>query len=125
MSRRRPASLLSRGRNLAWASPWLAAAWGGVLLLLGPVSPLLGPPDGLLTGSSHSFSYGCRPGSSSRSSSAGLPGFETGMTRVLDAPIGLRMFQVVTAGVVEDTLFIGYADTRLARLTRSGSEYRS
>ena len=38
---------------------------------------------------------------------AGLPGFETGMTRVLDAPIGLRMFQVVTAGVVEDTLFIG------------------
>lgn len=51
---------------------------------------------------------------------AGLPGFEPGMSRALEAPIGLRAFQVVTAGVVEDTLFIGYAYTRLARLTGSG-----
>lgn len=51
---------------------------------------------------------------------AGLPGFEPGMTRALEAPFGLRAFQVVTAGVVEDTLFIGYAYTRLAHLTGSG-----
>ena len=142
----------------------LAVAWGGVLLLLGPVGPLLGPPDRLLTEilaqlflwllaglivaivicwerqplSSlnlrplhwSSITWGLllavvvrfvvMPPVMWAVQAAGLPGFETGLTRVLDAPIGLRVFQVVTAGVVEDTLFIGYAYTRLARLTRSG-----
>ena len=49
----------------------------------------------------------------------GLPGFDPGMSRALEAVIGLRVIQVVTAGVVEDTLFIGYTYTRLARLTGS------
>ena len=142
----------------------LAVAWGGVLLLLGPVGPLLGPPERLLTEilaqlflwllaglivtiviywerqplsslnlrplhwSSITWGlllavvvrYVVMPPLIWAVQAAGLPGFEAGMTRVLDAPIGLRMFQVVTAGVVEDTLFIGYAYTRLARLTRSG-----
>ncbi len=53
---------------------------------------------------------------------AGIAGFEGGMAKALEAPLGLRIVAVVaviTAGVVEDTLFIGYAFTRLARLSGS------
>jgi len=50
---------------------------------------------------------------------AGIAGFEAGMANALASPIGIRILAVVTAGVVEDTLFIGYAFTRLARLTGS------
>jgi uncharacterized protein len=50
---------------------------------------------------------------------AGIAGFEPGMAKALEAPVGLRIIAVITAGVVEDTLFIGYAFTRLARLTGS------
>ena len=49
----------------------------------------------------------------------GLPGFDSGMSRAMEAAVGVRIVQVVTAGIVEDTLFIGYAYTRLARLTGS------
>jgi membrane protease YdiL (CAAX protease family) len=48
-----------------------------------------------------------------------LGGFETGMARVLALPLGLRLFAAVTAGFVEDGLFLGYAFTRLAQLTGS------
>ncbi|HJN42957.1 MAG TPA: CPBP family glutamic-type intramembrane protease [Vicinamibacterales bacterium] len=44
---------------------------------------------------------------------AGLAGFDVGMAKTLEAPVGLRVIAVITAGVVEDTLFIGYAFTRL------------
>jgi len=50
---------------------------------------------------------------------AGIAGFEGGMAKALEAPLGLRIVAVITAGVVEDTLFIGYAFTRLARLSGS------
>lgn len=46
-----------------------------------------------------------------------IPAFEQGMARVLSLPLSVRIVAVVTAGVVEDFLFIGYAFTRLAWLT--------
>jgi membrane protease YdiL (CAAX protease family) len=48
---------------------------------------------------------------------AGIAGFEEGMAKVLMLPMWLRIIAVLTAGVVEDTLFIAYAFTRLTRLT--------
>ena len=142
----------------------LGVAWGGVLLVLGPMGRLLGPPDRLLTEvlaqlylwllvglivvivvrwerqplsslnlrpfrwSSVTWGlllavvvrYVVMPPLTWAVEAAGLPGFEPGMTKALEAPFCLRVMQVVTAGVVEDTLFIGYAYTRLARLTGSG-----
>lgn len=50
---------------------------------------------------------------------AGIPAFEAGMAKILALPLWLRAIAAVTAGVVEDTLFIGYAFTRLELLTRS------
>jgi uncharacterized protein len=50
---------------------------------------------------------------------AGIPGFEAGMAKVLVLPLWLRIFAVVTAGIVEDALFLGYAFTRLTALTDS------
>jgi membrane protease YdiL (CAAX protease family) len=52
---------------------------------------------------------------------AGIAGFEAGMAKVLVLPVWFRIVAVVTAGVVEDTLFLGYAFTRLTRIT--GSEW--
>ena len=49
----------------------------------------------------------------------GLPGYAAGMEKALALPIWFRVAAVVTAGVVEETLFRGYAVTRLARLTGS------
>ena len=49
----------------------------------------------------------------------GIRGFEAGMTKILAFPLGFRIFAVVTAGIVEDTLFLGYAFTRLAFATGS------
>lgn len=46
-----------------------------------------------------------------------LGGYATGMEQVLAWPVWVRAFAVVTAGVIEETLFTGYAVTRLARLT--------
>lgn len=52
-------------------------------------------------------------------SKSGLPGFGTGMNRVLALPLWLRIVAVITAGVVEETLFHGYALTRLGTLLGS------
>ena len=50
---------------------------------------------------------------------AGIPGFEAGLAKILVLPAWFRMLAVVTAGIVEDTLFVGYAFTRLTRITGS------
>ena len=48
---------------------------------------------------------------------AGIAGFDAGMARILVLPVWIRIIAVITAGVVEDTLYIGYAFTRLTHLT--------
>jgi membrane protease YdiL (CAAX protease family) len=50
---------------------------------------------------------------------AGIAGFEAGMANLLVLPVWFRIVAVVTAGIVEDTLFLGYAFTRLTRITGS------
>jgi membrane protease YdiL (CAAX protease family) len=50
---------------------------------------------------------------------AGIPGFEAGMAKILILPVWIRLLAAVTAGIVEDTLFLGYAFNRLTLLTRS------
>jgi membrane protease YdiL (CAAX protease family) len=50
---------------------------------------------------------------------AGLGGYPAGMAKVLSLPMWFRVAAVVTAGVVEETLFNGFAVTRLALLTGS------
>jgi membrane protease YdiL (CAAX protease family) len=47
---------------------------------------------------------------------AGFPGYAIGMETALASPVWLRVVAVVTAGVVEETLFRGFAVTRLLRL---------
>lgn len=49
----------------------------------------------------------------------GLSGFGSGMNRVLALPMWLRIVAVITGGVVEETLFHGYALTRLGALLGS------
>lgn len=46
----------------------------------------------------------------------GLPGYAMGMEAALAYPVWLRVFAVLTAGVVEETLFRGFAVTRLLQL---------
>jgi membrane protease YdiL (CAAX protease family) len=48
-----------------------------------------------------------------------LPGYELGMEKTIAMPVWFRIVAVVTAGIVEETLFRGYAVTRLLRLTGS------
>ena len=48
---------------------------------------------------------------------AGLPGYAAGMEQVLALPVWVRVLAVIGAGIVEDTLFMGYAVTRLILLT--------
>jgi len=50
---------------------------------------------------------------------AGLAGYAKGMETALACPIWLRVIAVITAGVVEETLFRGFAVTRLLMLTGS------
>src|SRR5262245_49004340 len=50
---------------------------------------------------------------------AGLPGYAKGMETALAYPACLRVFAVLTAGVVEEMLFRGFAVTRLLRLGAS------
>ena len=50
------------------------------------------------------------------SRTAGIPGFEAGMAKILVLPVWLRVVAVVTAGIVKDALFLGYAFTRLTIL---------
>jgi membrane protease YdiL (CAAX protease family) len=47
----------------------------------------------------------------------GLAGFESGIAAVASWPLWLRLLAVVTAGVVEEALFRGYAIDRLAPFT--------
>ena len=84
-----------------WLRPfhWQSTAWAGLLvlahiLLLFPVTEWV-------------------------RKAAGLPGYAAGMEEALALPAWFRVVAVVTAGVVEETLFRGYAVTRLARLTGS------
>jgi membrane protease YdiL (CAAX protease family) len=48
-----------------------------------------------------------------------LPGFDAGLESVLAFPVWLRVVMVVSAAVVEETLFHGYALTRLGALLGS------
>ena len=50
---------------------------------------------------------------------AGIPGFEAGMAQILILPLWIRFIAAVTAGIVEDALFLGYAYNRLTLLTGS------
>jgi membrane protease YdiL (CAAX protease family) len=49
----------------------------------------------------------------------GLDGYAGGMQRAIAMPVWLRTFAVVTAGIVEEVLFRGYAVTRLIQLLRN------
>jgi membrane protease YdiL (CAAX protease family) len=51
--------------------------------------------------------------------SIGLPGYGAGMETALTSPVSLRLVAVITAGVVEEILFRGFAVTRLLELSRS------
>ncbi len=50
---------------------------------------------------------------------AGLPGYERGLARLMRLPAWYRLFLAVSAGVVEEVLYRGYAVERLAALTGS------
>jgi membrane protease YdiL (CAAX protease family) len=50
---------------------------------------------------------------------AGIPGFETGMAKILILPVWFRAFAAITAGIIEDTLFLGYGFNRLKLITGS------
>jgi membrane protease YdiL (CAAX protease family) len=84
-----------------WVRPlqWQSVAWGGLLFL-----------------ASILFLF---PATEWVRSALGLAGYEPGMDKALAFPIWFRVIAVVTAGIVEETLFRGYAVTRLARLTGS------
>ena len=45
--------------------------------------------------------------------------FEAGMAQILILPLWIRFIAAVTAGIVEDALFLGYAYNRLTLLTGS------
>ena len=84
-----------------WLRPlhWSSAAWAG-LLVLASILFLFPTTDWVRN-------------------AVGLPGYAAGMEKALTLPIWFRVVSVVTAGIVEETLFRGYTVTRLARLTRS------
>lgn len=50
---------------------------------------------------------------------SGLPGFEHELSKLLKSPAWYRVFLAVTAGVVEEPLYRGYALERLSSLTGS------
>lgn len=50
---------------------------------------------------------------------SGLPGYDRGLRHLLPLPAWYRAFLAVTAGVVEEPLYRGYAVERLASLTGS------
>lgn len=50
---------------------------------------------------------------------AGIAGFESGVAKIVVLPIWFRVLAVVSAGIVEETLFRGYAVERLSWLTGS------
>jgi membrane protease YdiL (CAAX protease family) len=76
---------------------WQSVAWG--LLLMAVVILVTGPlGDWALIQS-------------------GLPGFESGFTKLANLPVWFLAVAAVTAGIVEETLYRGYAIERLALLT--------
>jgi len=84
-----------------WLQPfqWQSLVWAGVLIvgsivLLFPVTELV-------------------------RRNLGLPSYAAGMEKALASPVWLRVFAVLTAGIVEETLFRGYAVTRLMQLSGS------
>ncbi len=50
---------------------------------------------------------------------SGLAGYERGLTQLLKLPAWYRVFLAVSAGIVEEVLYRGYAVERLASLTGS------
>jgi membrane protease YdiL (CAAX protease family) len=50
---------------------------------------------------------------------AGLPGYQKGLARLMHLPAWYRVFLAVSAGVIEEVLYRGYAVERLAVLTGS------
>lgn len=82
-----------------WLRPlqWQSVVWGGLLVL----AHIL-------------FLF---PATEWIRNAVGLAGYAAGMEKVLALPVWFRVVAVVTAGIVEETLFRGYAVTRLARLT--------
>lgn len=81
-----------------WLKPfqWQSLAWAGVLVLVAIL--LLFPLTEWVR------------------RAVGLPGYARGMETALAYPVWLRVLAVLTAGVVEETLFRGFAVTRLLEL---------
>lgn len=50
---------------------------------------------------------------------AGLSGYERGLTRLSELPLWYRVFLAISAGVIEEIFYRGYAVERLASLTGS------
>jgi uncharacterized protein len=84
-----------------WLRPfrWQSLAWAGVLIF-GSIVLIFPLTEWVRKG-------------------VGLPGYAAGMGAVLAYPVWFRILAVLTAGVVEEVLFRGYAVTRLAQLTGS------
>lgn len=84
-----------------WLKPlqWQSFAWAGVLTI-GSIALLFPTTEWMRR-------------------NLGLPGYAAGMETALASPVWLRVLAVLTAGVVEETLFRGFAVTRLAQLSRS------
>jgi uncharacterized protein len=49
----------------------------------------------------------------------GMPGFESGLAKIVGMPTWYLLFAAVTAGIVEESLYRGYAVERLALLADS------
>ena len=90
-----------RSLDSLWVRPfeWASLVWAGVLVV-GTIVLIF-------------------PATEWIRSRVGLAGYAAGMETALVDPMWLRVFAVLTAGVVEEVLFRGYAVTRLARLTGS------
>lgn len=84
-----------------WLRPfqWRSLAWAGVLIV-GSIVILF-------------------PATEWVRKAAGMPGYAAGMQAALALPVWLRIIAVLTAGIVEEILFRGYAVTRLLHLTGS------
>jgi len=78
-----------------WLKPfqWQSAAWAGLLVFMS-VFFLFPATEWIRKG-------------------LGMPGYEAGMEKAIALPVWFRAVAVVTAGVVEETLFRSYAVTRL------------